>query len=281
MNDMKQDHLENTQIMKSADTEQDRRAGRTASLSDTQSMPPVREETIGIKPPFPQKGAAARTGTVRELSPEKQTPAKKKSWLTPKRKKALLLGGGFLAALFIGFMIAGYSQQQSLSKQQEQQLQDRQRQLADQETDLKARRAQLEQQKKELQERQRQLESEASRAQGRNEQLRDSAPGSALGRLVDKVTGRESKRNRQVSENDQKSSQAAGDASAVGKSVEEAQSMLDDVNAKLDQVTSMKQEAAQLKDKAVNAYDANKGMIDQAVYYAKVGAGMLENWLSR
>lgn len=95
MNDMKQDDLENTQLMKSAGTARERRAGRTDSLSDTQSMPPVREETLGIKPPFPQKGAAARTGTVRELSPEKQNPAKKSPGLPQSEKRLYCLAGDF------------------------------------------------------------------------------------------------------------------------------------------------------------------------------------------
>ena len=50
--------------------------------------------------------------------------------------------------------------------------------------------------------------------------------------------------------------------------------------AELDSVEAMKTEAGQLKDKAAAAYEENKGVINQAIHYAKVGAGLLEGWLS-
>ena len=131
-----------------------------------------------------------------------------------------------------------------------------------------------------MQEQQRQLEEQSSRAKGRNEQLGDSAPGSALGRLVDKVTGKEAERQRQIEQNKQQSAESDTQAADVRKSIDEAQKMIDDVNDKLDSVAAMKQEASQLKDKAAAAYAENKGTIDEAIRYAKIGAGMLESLLS-
>ncbi|SFT84661.1 hypothetical protein SAMN02910356_02398 [Selenomonas sp. GACV-9] len=280
---MKNEDLEKTQYMRPGDVEQVKSA-RRPSLSDTQELPPVDDE-LGIKPAFPQ----GRTGSnVRELSRDDREPeeakAKPKKFLTAGRKKALCLMGGFAAALFIGFMIAGYSQNQSDKQQtrqvQEQQLKDKEQKLAGQEADLKARREQLEKQKKDLQEQQRQLEEQSSRAKGRNEQLGDSAPGSPLGKLVDKVTGKEAERQRQMEQNKQQSAESDTQAADVRKSIDEAQKMLDDVNAKLDSVAAMKQEASQLKERAAAAYEENKGTIDEAIRYAKIGAGMLEGLLS-
>ena len=291
---MKQDDLEKTQYMSPDDMRQMKQGGAPTAakprLSDTQSLPPVSDDTSAIKPPIPQRqpGAGNANG-VRELSPDggkgKEGQPEKQSWLTPKRKKRLMLGGGFLGALLIGFMIAGYSQDQSAARQnqrqyEQQQMKDREQKLADQEKDLKARREQLEQQKKDLQAREAQLEDSSSRAKGRNEQLGDSAPGSTIGKLIDKVTGKESKRNDQVQQNKQQSAQADTDAASVKESISEAQQMLDDVNSKIDSVSSMKQEAGQLKAKAESAYAENKGVVDKAIYYAKVGAGMLKGWLS-
>lgn len=279
---MKNEELEKTQYMSPEDVEK-LKSGKKPRLSDTQEMPALGDE-LGIKPPFPKGSQPA--GKVRELSPnDKKTGEKgKKKFLTPKRKRAMMLGVGFAAALFIGFMIAGYNQDQSETQHarqlQEQQMKDKEKKIAEQETDLRARRAELEKQKKDLQERQRQLEEQSSRAKGRNEQLSDSEPESAIGRIIDKVTGKEADRKQKVQQNKQQSAQNDTDAAEVGRSVEEAQRMLDEVNSKLDSVESMKAEASQLREKAAAAYAENKGVIDQAMHYAKVGAGLLEGWLS-
>lgn len=84
-----------------------------------------------------------------------------------------------------------------------------------------------------------------------------------------------------MQQNKQQSAQADTDVASVKDSLSEAQQMLDDVNSKLDSVSSMKQEAGQIKAKAETAYAENKGIVDQAVYYAKVGAGMLQGLLSQ
>ena len=158
---MKQEDLEKTQYMRPEEIPRTRQAGTAAPvrprLEDTQSMPPVDGE---IQPPIPQRGSGM--GNIRELAPDDAKgqdrysgDAAKQSWLTPKRKKRLLLGGGFAAALLIGFMIAGYTQDQSAAKQnqrqyEQQQMKEKEQKLVDQERDLKARREQLEQQKKDL-----------------------------------------------------------------------------------------------------------------------------------
>ena len=98
--------------------------------------------------------------------------------------------------------------------------------------------------------------------------------------LWDRVTGKEADRKQKVEQNKQQSAQNDTAAADVGKSIEDAQRMLDEVNAKLDSVEAMKTEAGQLKDKAAAAYEENKGVINQAIHYAKVGAGLLEGWLS-
>lgn len=287
---MKHDDLDKTQYMSPDDIQQLQNGSRQRRMSDTQEMLPMNEGT-DIRPPFPQGTTAP--GGVRELQPEKYGAGglsgnlrKKKKFLNAKRKKALLLGGGFAVALFIGFMLAGYSQDRSAEQlqarqQQEQNLKDKEKQLADQETDLKARRQELEQQKQELQERQRVLEEQSSRAKGRNEQIAENTPGTTLGKLVDKVTGKEAERQQQIAQNKQQSAQSDTDAAEVKRSIEEAQQMLDEVNSNIDKIASMKREANQLREKAAATYEENKGVIDQVVNYARIGVGMLESWLSR
>ena len=139
----------------------------------------------------------------------------------------------------------------------------------------------LEKQKQELQARERELEEKSSRAKGRNEAIMDSAPGSTLGKLVDKVTGKEAKREEQVKENKSISAQADSDVAKLKQSIAEAQTMLDDVDAKLDTVAEMKQEAGKIKAKAESAYAENKDIIDKAVYYARTGADFLSQWFTQ
>lgn len=290
---MRQEELDKTQYMSPDAVQLLQNRSRRRRLSDTQELPPL-EEDIGIKPPFPQRGTAS--GKVRELCPEKYGSGgakgargrrkKRQAIFTAKRKKLLLLGAGFAAALFFGFMLAGYSQEQAAGQmqarqQQEQQFKEQEKQLADQEAELQARRQELERQKQELQQRQSLLEEQSGRAKGRNEQIAESVPGTTLGKLVDKVTGKEAERQKQMEENKQQSAQSDTEAAVVRKSIEEAQQMLDEVNFNRDKVASMRQEAGRLKEQAAAAYEENKGILDQALRYAGTGADMLAGWLSR
>ena len=99
--------------------------------------------------------------------------------------------------------------------------------------------------------------------------------------LVDKVTGKEAKREEQVKENKSISAQADSDVAKLKQSIAEAQTMLDDVDAKLDTVAEMKQEAGKIKAKAESAYAENKDIIDKAVYYARTGADFLSQWFTQ
>ncbi len=286
---MKQDDLDKTQLMRPA---QKNRSPEERQF-DTQPLPRIDVsdmDTDSIQPAFPQQGAAGgRAGGVREL-PTEQVPPRRpskayKPFFTTGKKRGLLLTVCFAAALLGGFMLAGYSQEQSEAKQnqyalEQKQMKDREQKLADQEADLKARRQELERQKKELQQRERELEDTASRAKGRNEQLADSAPDSMLGKIVDKVTGKEAKRKDQQKENAAIAAQADGDVARLKQSIAEAQNMLDDVDAKLDTVAEMQQEAGRLKAKAESAYAENKDVIDKAVHYARTGADILAKWLA-
>ena len=128
---------------------------------------------------------------MRELAPDKdlqeqakkQAEARKKQQSWPVRhKKALLLGVGFLIAVFIGFALAGYRQDQAdlqnnEHQHQEQQMQERAQKLDAQESDLQKQRQALEAKKKALEEKQRSLEREQGRIEGRGQALQDSRSG--------------------------------------------------------------------------------------------------------
>ena len=273
---------------------------KTARLDNTQELPPLPDDLQGkpeeapIKQPFPQAGDEAPISDVRELTPDKalqqrakqQAEARKKqqSWFL-RHKKALLLGVGFLIAVFIGFALAGYRQDQAdlqnnERQHQEQQMQERAQKLDAQESDLQKQRRDLEAKKKALEEQQRDLERQQGRIEGRSQAMQESADGaSGLQKILDKVTGQSEKKQQAAEANRQQGADAAASAASVQQSINDAQSMLDDVQQKLDDVQAMKNEAGKVKDKAASTYEENKDTIDTVLSYAKEGATMLGNLL--
>ncbi len=271
-------------------------AGR---MDDTQQLPKMAdaagahgEPTAPIKQPFPQQEQEKDTlqPDVRELRPDRDLQKKArqqgpKKWLTRKRKKALLLGAGFLVAVFIGFALAGYRQDQAdlrsnERQHQEQQMNERQQQLDAQEGDLQAERQALEKKKKELEQKQRDLERQQGRLEGRSQAIQESADGeSGVQKFLDKVMGQSDKKQKAAAENQQQSADASAAAADVQQSLNDAQAKLDDVQQKLDNVQSLKEEAGKVKDKAASTYAENKDTIDTVLYYAKEGASALGNLL--
>ena len=158
---MKPEDMDKTQLMRPVDG-QSQGAARDRKF-DTQPLPAIHdEETGGIQPAFPKQmaGESDNFRGVRELPPENIPPKREKpaskGFFTAGKKKGLLLTACFAVALLGGFMLAGYSQDHSEAKQNQQQMERQQMQakekkLADQEADLKARRQELERQKQELQ----------------------------------------------------------------------------------------------------------------------------------
>lgn len=273
---------------------------KTSRLDNTQELPPLPDDLQGkpeeasIKQPFPQAGDEAPISDVRELTPDKalqqrakqQAEARKKqqSWFL-RHKKALLLGVGFLIAVFIGFALAGYRQDQAdlqnnERQHQEQQMQERAQKLDAQESDLQKQRRDLEAKKKALEEQQRDLERQQGRIEGRSQAMQESVDGeSGFQKILDKVTGQAEKKQQAAEANRQQGADAAASAASVQQSINDAQSMLDDVQQKLDDVQAMKNEAGKVKDKAASTYEENKDTIDTVLSYAKEGATMLGNLL--
>lgn len=272
---------------------------KTARLDNTQELPPLPDDLQGkpeapIKQPFPQAGDEAPISDVRELTPDKalqqrakqQAEARKKqqSWFL-RHKKALLLGVGFLIAVFIGFALAGYRQdradlQNNERQHQEQQMLERAQKLDAQESDLQKQRRDLEAKKKALEEQQRDLERQQGRIEGRSQAMQESVDGeSGFQKILDKVTGQAEKKQQAAKANRQQGADAAASAANVQQSINDAQSMLDDVQQKLDDVQAMKNEAGKVKDKAASTYEENKDTIDTVLSYAKEGATMLGNLL--
>ena len=281
------------------------------NLDDTQSMPAVSDETqilprskggkgtVRELDPLPTQGSRTGAGSQLPQSPmgqgtpqpggpygpegpqEPDDPQKKDA--AAKRKRNVIFAIGFALAVLLGFIAAGYSQQsaeraENQRQHQEQQLQSQQAKIDQDTKALEAKKAQLEQQKQELAKKKQELQQQSARAEGRNEQLENDS-SSGIGKLIDKVTGKEAKRQQAKVANDAEQSAAQEGAGNIDQSIENVQQMLDDVDQKLDTAKTVKQDASAALEKAQTAYDENRGTIDAVVSYAKTGAQMLGNLL--
>ena len=262
-------------------------AGR--SLEDTQSLPPIAGDTEEIQPAFPKQ---PRSEGVRELPPvsgemaETDRPRKKGKKSGGGFKKFLLLAAGFLLALTLGFALAGWSQDKSAEKemarqQQEAQLLAREQKLMEQEASLKEERERLSRQKQALEARRQEVTEKSARLQGQSDQLAEEAQKPGLGRLLDRMTGKEQERKAALEANNRQSAQLDDEAASVKQSIAQAQAMLEDLDQRIDDVQAMQHEAEKLRSKVENAYEENRDTVDQVVYYVQQGAEMIQSLLKQ
>ena len=73
---------------------------------------------------------------------------------------------------------------------------------------------------------------------------------------------------------------ASADADSVKQSIADAQTMINEVDAKLDDVGAMKQQAVKVKDAASSAYAEHAGTIQTVLHYAGEGVQLLKGLLS-
>ncbi|MCI6283179.1 hypothetical protein [Selenomonas sp.] len=264
-----------------------KRQGQTPALDDTQSIPTLDDAVMqhprrrtGVRELAPLDAPAADTAGQGTAGGAGSTAP---PFWTKSRKRNAILAGGFVFALLLGFILAGYTQQSTERAEnermhQEQQLQSQQAQLAKDTKALEEKKAQLEQEKRELEKQRQQAAQQAARAQGRNEQIANDK-SSGLGKLLDKVTGKEKKQQQAQAANDAAAAAAQTDAANIDQSIENAQQMLDDVNAKLDTAKAAGQEASAALEKAQTVYDENRDTIDTIVSYAQTGVRMLGSLL--
>ena len=255
-------------------------AGR--SLEDTQSLPPVAGDTEEIQPAFPKQ---PRSEGVRELPPvpgemaEVDRTRKKGKKSGGGFKKFLLLAAGFLLALTLGFALAGWSQDKSAEKemarqQQEAQLLAREQKLMEQEASLKEERERLSRQKQALEARRQEVTE-------KSDQLTEEAQKPGLGRLLDRMTGKEQERKAALEANNRQSAQLDDEAATVKQSIAQAQAMLEDLDQRIDDVQAMQHEAEKLRSKVESAYEENRDTVDQVVYYVQQGTEMIQSLLKK
>ena len=229
-------------------------AQQRVNLHDTREMPAVQpglaeEQTTYMPPVQPQQPALG----MPQRSGQPGQSGKQPFW-TPKRKRAAILVGGFAVALFLGFMLAGWSQERQLAAEQQkleqQQMKDRQAKLDGQVTDLQQQKQALERQIKQLEARQAELEKQQQQ--------------SALDKVLSAVTG---------------GKKQGSEAQSVKQQIADAKSTVQAIDQKIDTAKAVGQQANAVKDKAVQTYKENEGVINQALGYAKAGAQLVLGWL--
>ena len=243
-------------------------AARPQSLEATQVMPAITEKY------------EARQHRVRELDPlrEKPTKAKKGPWAN--KKRALLLGGGFLLALVIGFSAASYfgdrqtlAENEKIHQQQALQLQKK---------DLEQQKAQLEREKAELAQRQKAASSQSEKMAEKSEGfLTEMQNASGLKKVWNKVTGKEQEQKTAAAETASAASAAREESATLKELLGNAEAMLDTVNRKLDEVDALRQQAGKMKEAAASTYQENAGLIEQAGIYMAQGKEILSSLLRR
>ncbi|MFA6849364.1 MAG: hypothetical protein WCS30_03350 [Selenomonadaceae bacterium] len=289
---MEKKDLEKTQYMKGTESPQEtsralsldpmtaeRKTGEVVSnsLEDTQLLPRVDEDAA--------RQARHNENCVRELDP--LTPGKQKKKMSPAKKRALYLGGGFFVALFCGFLIAGYQgDKQQLAEndraRQTQQMQQKEKDMQKQQDNLVAERSRLEKEKHELEEKQLEVQAKADRFAGKNEQMaKDDANVSGVTKLWNKVTGKEKERQQESAKSAADQQSAAIDADSIKASVNEAQSMLDEVDSKISNVDKMRQQVSKATTAAESAYAEHEDLIDKALYYAGQGVDLVKGLFTK
>ncbi len=267
---MQKNNLDETQFMPKSEN------GVVKPKENTQSIPRI-DDTDRMP-----REQMARKGSVRELKPvHTQRGSQEKLKKGKARKKKILLVGGFILALLCGFILAGYyhDQQQATENQKLQQaaqMDQKTKSLQQQSQSLTEQKKQLEREKRELEEKRQDLQAQAERLNGRNEQMaEDSNSRSTVTKILDKVTGKEKEREQAAGDNAAQGAQASQDAASLGKSIDDAQAMINDVDSKLDDLGQMKQQAGKMKDAAESAYNEHFGTIQQALYYASEGIDLI------
>lgn len=257
-------------------------------LEDTQSLRPVTEAEEEIKPAFPKVN---RSEGVRELASVPASGAeisgagKRGKGSSQGMVKFFLLAAGFMVALLLGFAMAGWSQDRSAEKEQARQQQEahmaaREQKLMEQEAELREERERLTRQKQVLEAHRQEVAEKSARLQGQNDQLAEESQKPGLGRLLDRMTGKEQERKEALDSNNRQNAQLQDEAASVKQSIAQAQAMLEELDQRIDDVQAMKHEAEVFRSKVESTYEENRDTVDQVVYYVKQGAEMLQGLLS-
>ncbi len=207
-----------------------------------------------------------------------------------KKKIALILGGGFVLALLIGFAVAKYyGDQREIAEHerihQKQVLQQKQQDvqsLEQKQLDLERQKAQLEQERNQIEQKQKDA-TEKARVLAENEQALENQKNGSSGvtKLWNTITGKD-KQQASAREKASAAAQAAVEqANDIKTSLDQAQSMIERVDGTLEDTKTMTSQAKQLKDSAQAAYAEHSDVIDKVIAVAEDGKNYVDSLIDK
>ncbi len=242
------------------------------------------EQTQLMSRVVPGKDLAAESN-VRELEPA--APSKKT--ITGKTRRWKILAGGFAIALLAGFMIASYlGEQQQLAENdrihQQQEIRQHQQQL----TDLEQKKIELERKKEQLlresavlSQQQQQTKAEADTLLDKSDKIfKEVQQSSGVKKIWNDITGKTQEQKAAAADKSAAAQQTQVKAQSIKDSLDQAESMLGNVNEQLDRIDGMRQQAQQVKAATEAAVDGNVSVIDQATHYWRQGKALLSSMLN-
>ena len=84
-----------------------------------------------------------------------------------------------------------------------------------------------------------------------------------------------------MQENTAQGDKASKDAAAIGSSIEQAQAMMNDVDARLQDLNDMRDQVQQMKQAAASAYAEHADVVDQVLHYAVEGVNVVKGLLAQ
>ena len=278
------EQLEHTRPMPRVEPQVTGQSSSVANNNRVRELEPVRignnkypqQNYAGGQPPMPPTPPNNMLGNRFPQQPEKHS----------KGKFAAILVVGFLVAMFMGILVSGYmaDQQnketalQTQSNQADKTLNETQRE----QSNLTKRKQQLETQQQDLLKKQKEAQSVLDNLKGKKQQLDKSQDTkSTAGKLLDKVTGDESKNKAAASQTDKETLDATQKVEAINQAVQDANQAIDEVDAQLNQLDNIRHDAMAAKDTVAKTYSENKDTIDKILYYISQGAGNLGSLLGK
>ena len=269
---MKQDPTDKTVLLS---PQYQRSQKRSDNLEDTQPLPIV-SESRPIDPPFPQ------TRGNGENSFEKDDKGNKRS---SKKKKFFLLLVGFIAAVLIGTLIFSSlhtsRDKETAYQDQQQALDDKEKDYETELRDLNKKREQLLREQQELREKEKSLQESKSFLSGKLDSITaEQEDRSTAQKLMDKVTGKEKKRQQEADSIQQASNAKDSELNSLKKAMENSENSLDTIDTNIQRVKGLKSEAESIRNKIEQSYqNSDTGALSSALQGAKILLQSVQNFI--
>lgn len=248
---------------------------RSDNLEDTQPLPIV-SESRPIDPPFPQTRGNGENSFGKDDKRNKRSS---------KKKKFFLLLVGFIAAVLIGTLIFSSlhtsRDKETAYQDQQQALDDKEKDYETELRDLNKKREQLLREQQELREKEKSLQESKSFLSGKLDSITaEQEDSSTAQKLMDKVTGKEKKRQQEADSIQQASNAKDSELDSLKKAMENSENSLDTIEINIQRVKGLKSEAESIRNKIEQSYqNSDTGALSSALQGAKILLQSVQNFI--